>query len=166
MRLDRRRFLAVVGSVSIAGCSGSSDESEDGLRGPTSEDTQVVDLQWRDWSDEEIATVKDEADEVSYDELLRNAEDMVGEYVTATTVVGQSLEGPDANYTALLLVYDQLGQKPMYGSWTGDRYIRGDTVTYWGEVLGTETYETSQQGQLTVPAVTVADIELQEEADS
>lgn len=166
MRLNRRQFLAVIGTASIAGCSGSESGSEDGLRGPTSEDTQAVDLQWREWSDEEISTAKAEASEVDYDELLRNAESMVGDYVTATTVVGQSLEGPDANYTALLLSYDQLGQEVAYGSWTGDRYIRGDVITYWGEVLGTETYETSQQGQLTVPAVTIADIELQEEAES
>jgi hypothetical protein len=75
--------------------------------------------------------------------------------------VVQTLEGPDADYSVLVLSYDGRGGDVVLGSWLGGRYLQGDIVTYWGEVLGTETYGTVNAGQLTVPAIAIADVELQ-----
>jgi hypothetical protein len=131
------------------------------LEGPTEEDSDSVDLQYRDWSDDEVSTVKSEATDVSdYEDLSRNAEDRAGEYVTFDAVVLQNLDGE--NYSALLLSLNGSPSEAIYGSWTGDRYIEGDNVTVWAEVLGLETYQTAAVGQRTIPALALADVEMTE----
>lgn len=176
--MDRRSFLStagVTGMLALAGCVSSSDDSgsegsteeqeeDDGseLQGSTQEDQELVDLQYREWTESEVETVKDEASELEdYGDLARNAEDRAGEYITFTAEVIQNLEGD--NYSALLLALDDYAEETVYGSWTGSRYIEGDIVTVWAEVLGIETYQTAGMGQRTVPALAIADIELQEE---
>lgn len=138
----------------LAGCGGSASAYDGG-----GDDPSVVDMQYRDWTDDEVDRIKQNAEEVKHDELSRNAEDLVGEPVMATVVVSQRLDADD--YDALLLSYDLAGSKLAYGSWTGDTLLRGDVITIWGEVLGEETYETANAGQRTVPALSLAAIERQ-----
>ena len=174
--MDRRRYLATVATTTalgLAGCGGSTSDDTGSdptatptpagseLRGPTEEDVEQVDLQFREWTESEIETVRNEAQSVGYEDLARNAESYTGDYVTGTATVVQTLEGPDADYSVLVLSYDGRGGDVVLGSWLGGRYLQGDIVTYWGEVLGTETYGTVNAGQLTVPAIAIADAELQ-----
>jgi len=163
--MDRRGYLtgiATTAALGVAGCGGSGESSTptgSQLQGPTEEDSSTVDLQYREWTDGEVETVKSDASQLeSYDDLARNAEDRAGEYISFNAIVLQNLEAE--NYSALLLSLDNAGSQTAYGSWTGDRFLDGDVVTVWAEVLGTETYETAGAGQRTVPALALADVEL------
>lgn len=174
--MNRRGYLSGLASVTLlglAGCLSSSSDSDsssdddggsedDGgstLQGSTGEDQRLVDLQYREWTQSEIATVKDEATTVAYDELARNADDMAGDYITFEASVVQTLENEDIDYTGILLRIGRARQG-VWGSWQGDRFLQGDTVEVWAEVLGTETYQDVNAGQRTVPAIAIADMEL------
>jgi len=157
--MERRRYLgAVATTVALAGCGGSASTPDSRFQGG-GDDASLVDLEYRDWSGDAIERVKDEAEEVEHDELSRNAEEMLGEPVTATVLVLQRLKGDE--YDTLLLSYDAQGSKLAYASWTGDTVLRGDIITLWGEVRGEETYETATAGQRTVPALSLADVRIE-----
>lgn len=164
--MDRRGYLAAVASTTalgLAGCGGTSGSgggtpTGSQFQGPTEEDNQQVDLQYQDYTDSEVETIKSEAEEIEYDSLARNAEDREGDYIKFVGLVVQNLEAD--NYSALLLSFDTSGTQLTYGSWTGDRFLQGDVANVWAEVLGTETYQQASGAQKTVPAIAIADVEL------
>lgn len=156
--MNRRHFLSAMGALATAGCTGSSESAGSPWNGPTEEDREYVDLQWREWTDAEIAEKKDAAEQLSYDDLRRNVEEHVGTTIQFRGLVYQTLEG-DAFY--FLLGYNSLSDG-VYASWTGDRYIRGDVLQCWGHVLGVEVYR-SNGAEQSVPALSLVDVELIEE---
>jgi len=169
----RRQFVSFVGvgAMTLAGCSSDTDESVEAatdtttsvqtstLQGTTDENNQTVDLQYRDYNDREVDAIRDSAQSLSYDDLFRNIESYTGEAVTFEAEIIQFLESED--YNAVLYQFDSSLDDIAYGSWVGDRYLRGDVVTVWAEVLGTETYESGAGSQLTVPALSVAAMDLE-----
>lgn len=183
--MRRRAFLTITGASFLAGCSGGSDESAPDptaeptdtptptstptptpdpgskFRGPTREDRTYVDLQYRDYTDKERSTIRENAEAIEYDELYRNVENYVGEAVTYDGVVIQNLESE--KYFIFLIVLNNDPNQLVYGSWTGGRFIEEDAVRIWAEVLGIEIYQTGAGSERSVPAVSIADMELLEE---
>lgn len=179
--MNRRHYLASTGialTTAIAGCSssdneqtgsdsdsdneqgGSSNELSNDLQGPTTEDPRYVDVQYREYSDEDISLVKSNVRNVSYRDMFRDIESYVGEYVSFQGQIIQALEGEE--HFTFLISLDQYGEELIYGSWVGGRYLQGDQIEFWAEVLGTETYEMGAGSQNTVPALSIADIEIVE----
>lgn len=138
----------------------STSESESDFRGPTSENRTYVDLQYREYSDEEQSTIRENAERIEFDELYRNVEQYSGDPVTYDGVIVQTLEA-DTHFTFLIALNNDPNQL-VYMSWTGGRYIEQDTVRIWGEVLGIEIYQTGAGSERSVPAVSIADMELLE----
>lgn len=166
--MKRRTVLAgaAAGTLLLAGClatdtSTSDDEGDDWPPLQGGSDTNVyVDVPYREYDDAHVEDVRDRAEEIEYEELFRNVEDYVGTAVQYDAQIVQALEGGD--YYMFLLTLDTAGTELIYGSWTGDRYLEGDLVRVWAEVIGTETYETGMGSENTVPSITIADIELHE----
>ena len=163
--MNRRYYLASTGvalTTAIAGCSGSGSGDEQGdssndLQGPTSEDSEYVDVQYREYSADEVSQIKNNITDVSFEELFRNIESYTGDFVSFQGEILQNLEGD--GYFTFLISFDQVGEELVYGSWVGGRYLEGDQIEFWAVVLGTETYETGFGSQKTVPALSIADIE-------
>jgi len=184
--VNRRRVLAALGgalATSLAGCSGetgggatSPTDTKRATRtatatrsptatpaqvtynGPATEDRQAVDLRYRPFTADEAAAVKTEAASPGYRPMFRNIEDWRGEIVTFDATVAQVIDGEA--YDALLLFVDGDPGMELYGSWVGDRVLEQDSVRVWGQVLGTETYQTALGASNTVPALALADVEL------
>lgn len=157
--MNRRSALITLG-IALAGCTGGSEDSEEPrFGGPTREDSNKVDVQWHDWTDNEIATKKEAAIEIGYSDLMRNIEERTGNTVHfSRTLVIQVLEaGPDDTYI-IGLSLDAAGQEILYVSWVGERVVRGDIVKIWGHVLGSEQYQTGAGSQRTVPALSLVDL--------
>lgn len=168
--MRRRTFLAAAAAGSLAGCSESDgggppaptptpEGSE--FRGPDGEDRARVDLKYRDYTDEEVEVIKDAADELGYQTVLRDSEDYVGDPVTFTGMIGQVLESDE--YFVFFIAANNSAEELLYASWVGDRFSENDRVECWGQVLGTEIYNTSSGSENTVPAIALADIQLLEE---
>lgn len=145
---------------------GSGPESESGseFRGPTEENRTYVDLQYRDYTDEERTTIRENAEQIAYDELYRDVESYAGDPVTYDGTVVQNLEA-DTHFTFLIALNNDPSQL-VYVSWTGGRFIENDTVRIWGEVLGIEIYQTGAGSERSVPAISIADMELLEADES
>lgn len=180
--MDRRRYLALVGSgltLSIAGCAGDdgddggnggtddgggetgSDDSSNGseFQGPSGEDRTYVDLQYRDYLDYEVEEIKSAAGDTSYEDVFRNADDRRGDAVHFTGTVAQSLLPSDA-FDVYLINTGSSERKPIYASYVGDNFIQGDEVELWGQILGIEIYETGLGPTNTVPGIAVAEMVL------
>lgn len=161
--MHRRTFLTVTGASFLAGCSGGSDgsdESESEFRGPTDEDRTYVDLQYREYTEEERSTVRENAESIAYDELHRNVEEYVGEAVKYDGIVAQNIEYE--SHLVFFIAINNNTRTPVYASWTGDRFIKGDAVRIWAEVMGIEVFQTGAGSERSVPALSIADIELLE----
>ncbi len=128
------------------------------FRGPAGEDRTYVDLQWRDYYDHEVEDIKADARRYPYDTLLRDAPDLRGEAITYNATVRQLITGERANTNFLALDNDV--NQPAYASIVGDRFVRGDRIEFWGQVLGDEVYQTGAGSTVTVPAIAMADAEL------
>lgn len=135
----------------------STPEGSD-LQGPTQENRQYVELQFRNYTNSEVAEIKDSAQSINYRDLFRNVESYQSEAVTYTGTIWQTLES-QTHFTFLIAIENDPGML-IYASWTGDRFIQNDRIRFWGEVLGIEIYETGAGSEKTVPAIAIADIEL------
>ena len=123
-----------------------------------------MDVQHRDYFEKEIEDIVSNAEDIGYRDLFRDIEAHTGDAVHYRAVIGQALE--DESYFVFLLAINSSFNQLAYGSWTGDRFLKGDTVEIWAEVLGTETYRTGAGSESTVPALSIADIRLLEETTS
>lgn len=134
------------------------ERPESDFRGPTREDRTYVELQYRDYTQYEVSQIKSSAQDMAYRELFRNAEELRGTPIHYRATIVQSLLA-DTHDTYLLRIGDSYSNY-VYASYVGDRFIQGDVVDVWGEVLGLEIYETGGGSQNTVPALAIADMEL------
>lgn len=99
------------------------------FQGPTREDSEQTDLQWRDYTDAEVAEITAEAETIPYRDLLRNGEEYRRRAVTYETRVVQSIRGERYDIYGLLFNEQDIG----FGTWTGSEgYIQGDEIRVWG----------------------------------
>lgn len=185
--MRRRRYLATAAStlVPLSGCLSGSDgdgattpsENADSqtspttsgtstrapgsgsqLQGPTTEDPTQIDVQYRNYTASEVEEVKARAETVEYGTLRDNVDSYVGRAVQYDGVVSQVVDN-DSHYV-LLLAINNAPNQVAFGSWTGRQFGRTDVIEFYAEVLGTETYRTASVGEMTVPALTIADAQL------
>jgi hypothetical protein len=127
------------------------------FQGPTEENQNEVDLKYRDYTDEETKQIKEQAREFDYDSDFRNIEQRVGDYVYLTGTIRQVVEG-DGYFLFLITLPDV--DEHIAATWVGDRYLEGDEIKVWGEILGSESYETAYGAANTIPALALADIDM------
>lgn len=127
---------------------------------PDDPDALNADIRYREYSDEEVRAIRDEAEEYEYDTLFRNIDDRVGDRITGTVEVEQVINNDDH---FILRVGHVLGSDPIVLSWTGDRFLEDDDVRFYGVVLGTVSYGNLSDGSKEAPAVSAAAIELLED---
>lgn len=133
-------------------------EPESDFQGSSTEDRTYVDLQYRDYYDHEADHIKKTARNISYEELNRNVDDLVKESVHFTGEIIQTI--PYETHQTFLIKIDGDYNKLTYASWVGDRFIEGDKIEFWGQVLGLEIYETGAGSTNTVPGLVLAAIDL------
>jgi len=159
-------YIGSEGSVSIrlknAGITSTTTAElpQSEFQGSADEDRTYVDLQYRDYYDHEVEEIKAKAETIPYDTLLREAPDLRGRNIKYTATVRQLLSGENVNYN-LLALNDQ-AEESAYASVVDDRFIRGDRIEFWGQVLGEEIYNDSANSEVTVPALAIADAKLLE----
>lgn len=129
------------------------------FQGSTGEDRTYVDLQYRDYLEHEVEEIKNNAEDLSYEKIFRDAEELRGEPVHFTAFVRQTLVGEEAN--TYLLQFEGT-RRFAYASYVGERFITGDKVECWGQVLGLEIYQTNSRSENTVPALALADMKRRE----
>jgi hypothetical protein len=187
--MRRRRYLATAAStiVPLSGClSGSDGDGASGgatpsgnadstpttstsettrapgsgsqLQGPTTEDPTQIDVQYRNYTTSEVSEIKARAETVEYGTLRENVDSYVGRAVQYRAVVSQVVDND--GYRVLLLAINNAPNQVAFGSWTGRQFRRTDVIEFYAEVLGTETYRTASVGEMTVPALTIADAQL------
>ncbi|WP_157533189.1 hypothetical protein [Haloferax profundi] len=167
--MKRRDYLAATGvgvATLFAGCTGSQENSPTPTTageyyGPTTENSTDVDLRFRDFTADGIAAVRNNASSPAYSHLLENIDSYTGEAVYYLGTVGRvtKLDREDTYY--FVVAADDSWHNLLYASWVGDRVHRGDEITLWARVLGTETYQPLQGDQRTIPALAVADIDIE-----
>jgi len=118
-------------------------------------------------SEYSTASVKSAAENVQYDELLRNIESYEGQAIHSTGEITQSFEDGD---TFRLNISMERGDSGLWDSsknaiviWDGSRYIEDDLVEFWGVVEGITEYETVMGSTRTVPLISAVDMELIDE---
>lgn len=126
--------------------------------GPTSENPKYVDLQYRNFKQQEIEAVKNKATSPGYRDLFRDIDAYTDKAVHYRGAVGQVMEGGMEDHYYLFIGIDGSSEKILYASWVGDRVLRGDRIEFWARVLGTESYQTGGGSQITVPALAIADL--------
>lgn len=107
--------------------------------------------------------LKATAKTVSYDELARNTETYVGDFLYYKGKVIQIIEGYGQQVDLRVNV-----TKSEYGSWddtvyvhyTGPRLLENDIIDFYGTVDGRYTYETVLHTQVTIPEITVVALSL------
>ena len=120
-----------------------------------------------DVSDDAITMTEEDykasCEEISYDELARNADNMIGKKVAFTGEVLQvslDAETIESEYRV------SVTKDPDYGWYTADdvvylfyniedngRILEGDNITFYGEVVGLYTYTSVGGANITIPAV-------------
>ena len=113
---------------------------------------------------------KDNCQEMSYDDLARNAENMVGEKVKFTGEVFQVIfegESFDSEYFIAVTKDEELdlyddNVHVYYDSSSGGRILDEDIVTFYGEVTGLYTYESTAGMTFTIPEVNAVYIDIED----
>jgi hypothetical protein len=132
------------------------ERPESEFQGPSDEDRTYVDLQYRDYLEYEVEEIKSEASETSYEDVFRNADDRRGDAVHFTGTVAQNI--PYETYDVYLIFTGNSYSEPIYASYVGDKFIQGDEVELWGQILGTEIYQSGAGGTNTVPGIAIAEM--------
>ena len=97
-----------------------------------------------------------------YTEIFRNAEKYIGEYATFTGEVIQVQEVSGGVIMRVNVTQDEYGyDDTIYVEWSDtdklmdpdaqNRFLEEDIITLYGELDGTETYETILGGSVTIP---------------
>ncbi|MCL5457582.1 carboxypeptidase-like regulatory domain-containing protein [Loigolactobacillus coryniformis] len=149
-------------TLKVKGYASTYDDSE-------SDESDDDSYDYDEDSSEESSTVAPEdvntADyqtTIAYDSLARTPDDYKGEKVAFTGTVLQVMEDDDENELRVAIDddYDNVvlvGYDPDIMS--GSRILEDDTVTFYGESVGTMTYESTMGGDITIPAVLAAKID-------
>lgn len=118
--------------------------------------------------EEEQARVQAEADkknpatypELPYDEMARNGNKHKGEKLKITGTVRQVMD-TDTGGAMLRVATSENGYDDMYlvqidsTEWENHRLLEDDVISFYGEVYGLYSYESTMGGKITVPALIV-----------
>ena len=159
--MKRRAVVTGLATLS-AGCLGGLPAAEPRYLGPTEEDPDVVDIRYREFTDEEVSRIRAEAREIPYDDLVADLDGLAGEPIVFGGTVIRITEQPDHFVYQISYAGDATQIQWAFGSWTGTGVEESSRVTCWGEVLGPEIFTQGMGEELTVPAIAIADIELEE----
>lgn len=98
--------------------------------------------------------------ELPYDEMARNGNNHKGEKLKITGKVRQVMDGDDGTAT-LRVATSANGYDDMYlvqipsSEWNNHRLLEDDVVSFYGNVYGLYTYDSTLGGKITVPALIV-----------
>lgn len=153
-------MLAAVGVAGITGCLGNVGLGGSRYQGPTEEDPDEVDIRYRTFTQDEIRSIKSEAEEIPYDDLLSNIESLVGEPIVFRGSIITIQDNGDHFVYRIAVPGNPNRLEWVFASWTGAGFEEVDSVRCWGEVLGPESLTEGMGEELTVPAIAIADMEL------
>lgn len=142
--MNRRHYLTSTVLAALASLSGCVDSLEETLG-----------------SQRSLEEIKEEAEQLPYDELYRNISEYQGQaiyypQVNITDIV------PDTNASEYILTVaggDFNDSWHLYGHWNGDPFRNTDTVELWGVVEGMTSYR-SLTGEQNVPEITIREMVL------
>lgn len=138
--MNRRRAIATFATAGVTLTSGCSQ-----LESIT-----------RQFTDPSVEEIKDEAENVQYEELYRNISEYEDKYLywpQANITDIPSAQGTK-KYILSLPNADFNDFNGLWGIWEGDPFRENDDVEVWGMVLGMKTYN-SFLGQTTVPKIQI-----------
>ena len=110
-----------------------------------------------------IDDIKNSALQISYDDLMRNSDDHIGEVVYKRGEILQVSERYGDKYVLRIAT-----QQSTYGyyddiiwvEYEGNRLLEGDIIDVWGESKGLETYGALLGNQVTIPKIDSMHVEL------
>lgn len=174
----RRAFLgtSVVATIGLAGCTGGDGNgdgngggngTDSGSGGDTGEEYDSLDeIETADDIQElniDPEEVREKAESVEYSDLMRNAEEYVGEAIYYEATVDQviPLEDEEDAYQLRLFVNDE--NDDVMGAWRGQRVIEDDVIETYSVGAGRIEYETIFGETREIPLLSIYDIEILEE---
>lgn len=109
-----------------------------------------------------VETLKAEANKIPYDNLARNTEDYVGQYIYVRGEVTQVM--PVGSDYALRVDVT----RDSYGLWTdtiwvnysGDRLLEDDIIDIWGKVVGRRSYTSVLRTTIEIPEIDAILVEI------
>jgi len=139
--MRRRQYVAIVGAGVVSGCTGDI--------------TGTATL----GEDE----VKDEAESVSHDSLMRSSDEYEGDLIhidqgKITQVLGDEEEG--FQFRIYMTPGEFTWEDDVLVRWGGERYLADDIVAVWGRSNGLVTYETVLGNERTIPDISARVIEM------
>ncbi len=98
-----------------------------------------------------------QASQVTYDELFRNNESYVGDFVHYRVRVVQVIEAGRDKYQLRANVTEgsYLWEDTVFLHYSGDRLLEEDLIEFVGEVKGLITYEAVLGNQITIPEIDI-----------
>ena len=139
--MKRREYLAgtAVTISALAGCS-SGGSGEESLS---------------------LEEVKERAEQVSYEDLMRDEEEYLEEYIHYPRAKIIQVLGDEESGFKLHINVDRgeySWEDRVIGWWDGERFLEDDIVEFWGQYLGLEEWETVMGATRTSPSFEVRDI--------
>jgi hypothetical protein len=109
-----------------------------------------------------ITDIKNQAQNITYDNLVRNNENYIGKTVYFRGVVSQVFPQSEDNYdlvlsTSGIFTYD--GSR-LYIHYKGSRFLEGDTIDVWGKVDGLTTMTSVLGAETTIPEISALHVEM------
>jgi hypothetical protein len=146
--MDRREFVIGVSAVTTAGLAGCS-----GGGGGEELDPEEV---------------KANAEEIPYDDLMRNEDQYEGEEIhiqqgEIAQVLGDEEEG--FQFRAYVTPGEYTWDNDVLIRWDGGRFLEDDIIEVWGVYNGLFTYENVLGGEQTIPDITAVEVELLEKGE-
>lgn len=129
------------------------------IRGPHRGGPDTVDIRYRTFTPDEIESIRSEAEEIPYDDLLANIESLAGDPIAFRGFIITIQDNDDHVVYRIALPGNPDRLQWVFASRTGARFEEAASVSCWGEVLGPEVFTEGMGRELTVPAIAIADME-------
>ena len=163
------KFKIPVEKISSDDDDSDTDTSDDDSDTDTTDDDSDTDTtdddSDTDTTDDDTDTTASEAptsyrNDITFDMLARTPDDYEGQGFTMTGSVAQVIEDDDSDTIQLRVAingdYDDMVLVEYDSSiMSGKRVLEDDKITFNGRSIGTTTYESTQGGDITVPAAEV-----------
>jgi len=110
-----------------------------------------------------IGDIKNSASPISYDELMRNGDNYIGEVVYKRGEIRQVSERRTDKYVLRVATkWSEYGyyEDVIWIEYKGNRLLEGDIIDVWGESKGLETYDALLGNQITIPRIDSLHVEL------
>ena len=108
--------------------------------------------------------IRDKArSDISYDDLSRNTENYIGEYIFYRGKIVQVMERSGLKaYLRVNVTEDEYGSwdDTIFVNYEGPRVLEEDIINLWGKVLGRYTYKAVLGNQITIPEISVLILEI------